>query len=324
MDKYEPLLQNTNNKYTIFPIKHIDIYKFYEMHTSAIWFDNEIDMVSDLNDWKVLTDNEKYFIKHVLAFFAASDGIIMENLSTNFCSEVQVAEARSFYSIQMFMENIHSITYSKLIETYIKSPEEKLTLFNAIETMPAIRKKAEWAKKWINSEARFAMRLVAVLFVEGLFFSAAFAAIYYIGEKGIMPGLCMSNSFIARDEGMHCDFATLLYNNYVVNKLSQEEIDELIEEAVDIEKEFSTESLPCSLLGMNSDMMSTYIEYIAHRLVSQLGYTSKFANAKNPFGFMDKICLQQQTSFFDTKVSEYKKNTTVQKTKGKVNFRAAF
>lgn len=304
----EPLLQNTNNKYTIFPIKYNDIFKFYETHVKAIWFDNEVDMSNDLNDWKKLTGDEKFFIKHILAFFASSDGIIMENLSTNFCSEIQIAEARSFYSIQMFMENIHSITYSKLIETYVDSPVEKNKLFNAIESMPSIKKKAEWAKKWIDSDDGLATRLVAFIIVEGLFFSGAFAAIYWIKQKGILSGLCKSNDFIARDEGLHVEFGTLLYTKYIANKLSQEAITNLITEAVNIEKEFIIESLPCSLLGMNSEMMNTYIEFVANRLITHLGYTSPY-DVKNPFGFMDCIALQNQNNFFDSKNTEYQKST---------------
>lgn len=324
MSNIEPLTQNNNNKYTIFPIIYHDIYNFALKHKEAIWFTNEIDMAGDLDDWAKLGDNEKYFIKHVLAFFAAADGVIMENLSVNFCNEIQVAEARQFYSVQMFMESEHNLTYSTLIETYIDNSDEKLQLFNAIENFPAIRRKADWAAKWITSDASLAKRLVAVLFVENIFFSGAFCAIYFIGELGIMKGLCSSNNFIARDEGMHCDFAILLYTKYIVNKLSQDEITKLITEAVDIEKEFIIESLPCALLGMNSTMMSQYIEYVAHRVVSQLGYTSPYKNAKCPFGFMDKICLQNQSSFFDVKPTEYKKNIRVQKSKLVVNFDADF
>ncbi len=305
-DFNEPLLQNSDNKYTIFPIKHADIFKHYQLHVAAIWFDAEISLYKDIKDWESMSDNEQFFIKHVLAFFAASDGIIMENISANFGTEMQVAEVRAFYSVQMFMENIHSITYSKIIDTYIKDSEEKLKLFNAIETMPAIKKKARWAEKWITSDASLASRLFAVCMIEGIFFSGAFAAIYFISEKGILPGLSHSNALIARDEGMHCDFAVLLYTKYIVNKLSQSEVDEIVNEAVEIEKEFINESLPCALIGMNAEMMSQYIEYIANRLVSQFGYTTKWANVECPFGFMDKICLQQQNSFFDVKVSEYK------------------
>ena len=324
MSQVEPLTLNTNNKYTIFPIKYHDIYNFALKHKEAIWFTNEIDMAGDIDDWGKLGDNEKYFIKHVLAFFAASDGIIMENLSTNFCNEIQVAEVRQFYSVQMFMESEHNLTYSTLIETYIDNSDERIQLFNAIENFPAIRRKASWAAKWITSDASLAKRLVAVLFVENIFFSGAFCAIYFIGEMGIMKGLCSSNRFIARDEGMHCDFAVLLYTKYIVNKLSQDEITELITEAVDIEKEFINESLPCALLGMNAAMMSQYIEYVAHRVVSQLGYISPYISAKCPFGFMDKICLQNQSSFFDVRVTEYKKDVRAQKSKLAVNFDADF
>lgn len=303
----EPLLQNRHNKYTIFPIEYQDIWNYYTIHFKAIWFVDDIDITKDLNDWKKLTNDEKYFIKHVLAFFAASDGIIMENLSTNFCTEVQVAEARAFYSMQMFSENIHSIMYSRLIETYVTNRDEKNVLFNAIETMPAVTRKAEWAKKWIDCNSGFATRLIAFIIVEGLFFSGAFCSIYWIGEKGIMPGLTNSNAYIARDESLHVEFGTLLYNKYVVNKLTQLEITDIITEAVEIEKSFIIDALPCALLGMNATMMSTYIEFVADRLVSKLGYESPFKGVKCPFGFMDKICLQNQTSFFDGRPTEYQK-----------------
>lgn len=304
----EPLTQNTDNKYTIFPIKYHDIWKLALKQKEAEWLATEIDYSGDLNDWKKIGDNEKHFIKHILAFFAASDGIIMENLAANFSVEIQVAEARYFYATQTAMEAEHSLTYSMLIDTFINNSEEKNNLFNAIETLPAISKKAKWAAKWISSEASLGARIFAIILVEGLFFSGAFCAIYFIAEMGIMHNLCASNAFIARDEGMHCDFGTLLYTKYIVNKLSQEEVTNIITEAVDIEKEFIIEALPCSLLGMNSSMMSTYIEFVAHRLVSQLGYTSPYANSKCPFGFMDKICLQNQSSFFDVKPTEYKKD----------------
>lgn len=303
----EPLLQNTSNKYTIFPINNISIWESYLNHKKCIWFDDEVDISGDNNDWKKLNENEKFFIKHILAFFASSDGIIMENLAANFLNEVQMAEARAFYSLQMFMENIHSVMYSKLIETYVSNTNEKIKLFNAVESMPAIKSKAEWAKRWISSDSRFAMRLVAFTIVEGLFFSGAFCSIYWLSERGLMPGLCMSNEFIARDEKLHVEFGALLYTKHVVNKLSQDEINELITDAVRIEKEFITESLPVSLLGMNSNMMMQYIEYVAGRLITILGHKSPYENIKNPFPFMDRISLQNQTNFFDTRVSEYQR-----------------
>lgn len=320
----EPLLQKSDKRYVIFPIEHHDIYKFYKDHEDSKWPVKKIDMASDLPDWKKLDEPVKKLIKHILAFFAASDGIIMENLSENFCSEVQWAEVRAFYAVQNYMENIHSITYSKLIETYVESTEEKLALFNAIESMPAIRAKARWAEKWISSKASFAKRLVAFAIVEGLFFSVAFAIIYFVGELRKMPGLCMSNDYISRDEGMHVDFAVLLYTKHIVNKITQEEIDEMIYEAVDIEKAFVNETMPEPLLGMNAMLMHQYVEYIAHRLMSQFGYTTKFKDVKCPFAFMDKIALQQQVSFFDGRVSEYRTDETGTKIKKAFNSNADF
>jgi len=323
--KEEPLLQNTYNKYVSLPIQHSDMDKFYNTHVDTMWFVNEVDLTRDIIHWQKLSDDEKYFIKHILAFFAASDGIIMENIFINFANEIQRSEARSFYAIQNFMEDIHSKMYSKLIITYIEDPNEQNKLFNSIETMPAIQKKAKWAEKWISSNANLAKRLVAFMIVEGLFFSGAFCSIYWLGEKNVMPGLCASNQFIARDEALHVEFGVLLYTKYIVNKLSQDEITDLIVEAVDIEKFFITEALPCSLLGMNAKLMTQYIEYVAHRLMCQLGYTTPYKDAKNPFGFMDKIVLQNQTSFFDERVTEYRKNKTVKKEEiVKLNFDADF
>lgn len=314
----EPLLQNTSNKYVSLPIQYPEMERFYNLHVDAIWFVNIIDFSNDMRDFKKLSKDAQYFIKHVLAFFAASDGIIMENISTNFAQEIQVSEARSFYAIQMFMEDIHSRSYSKLITTYAEDSEEQNKLFNAIETMPAITKKARWAERWISSNASFGKRLFAFAIVEGLFFSGAFCALFWLKEQNIMHGLTKSNEYIARDEALHVCFAVYLYVTHVVNKLSQEEVTELITEAVTIEKEFINEALPCALLGMNAAMMSEYIEFVAHRLMTQFGYTSPFAAAKCPFGFMDKIALQNQTNFFDRTPSEYKKNTT--HVKAEINF----
>lgn len=304
----EPLLSNTDNKYTIFPIQHDDIWQAFQTHKKALWIAEDINMAKDLQDWANLSDDEQHFIKYVLAFFAASDGIVMENLVERFCNDVQIAEARSFYTMQMFIENEHSITYSKLIETYISDRNEKLKLFNAIEHLPAVQKKAKWAKKWIESADSFATRLVAFAAVEGIFFSGSFCCIYWLAERGVMPGLCMSNDLISRDEGLHCDFAILLYTKYIQNKLSQEQLHAIISEAVEIEKEFVTESLPCSLLGMNSKNMKQYIEFVANRLVKQLGYLPIFKNAKQPFAFMDRIALNNRTNFFESRVTEYQKN----------------
>jgi ribonucleotide reductase beta subunit family protein with ferritin-like domain len=296
-----------SNKYTMFPIEYLDIWKMFETHEKLFWFPNEIDMTVDLKDWKKLSSDEQFFIKHVLAFFAASDGIVMENLSTRFASEVQISEARAFYTIQNHIELIHSIVYSRLIDTYISDMVEKNKLFNAIANFPAIKSKSDWAIKWIESSNSFATRLVAFAIVEGVFFSGSFCCIYWLKERGVMPGLCLSNDFIARDESLHTDFGTMLYRNYIVNKLSQKQIDTIIREAVAIEKQFILEALPCSLLGMNSKLMETYIEYVANRLVSQLGYDEIFPGVTQPFAFMDRICLTNHTNFFEARATEYQR-----------------
>jgi len=305
MNTSELLLQNLSNKYTIFPVKYADIWNMFITHKKAIWFVDEVDLSKDLTYWKELSKNEQHFIKHVLAFFAASDGIVMENLASRFCNDIQIAEARAFYAMQMFIENEHSIMYSRLIETYIGDEVEKDSLFNAIETMPAIQKKAEWAKKWIESGDNFASRLVAFAAVEGIFFSGSFCCIYWLKEKGTMPGLCMSNDFIARDESIHCEFAILLYTQYIQNKLEDETFYSIIKEAVEIEKEFITESLPCSLLGMNATLMAQYIEFVANRLIMQLGYNELYPGIRNPFSFMERICLESATNFFDKRETNY-------------------
>jgi ribonucleotide reductase beta subunit family protein with ferritin-like domain len=308
----EPLLIDSNNKYVKLPVHFHDIEKFHTTQVDLIWHVNEIDLTTDLQDWVKLNDDEKLFIKHILAFFSASDGIVMKNISTNFANEIQHSEAISFYAAQNFIEDIHAQMYSKLIVTYIPDLVEQNRLLNAINTIPAIAKKAQWAEKWISSDASLGKRLLAFAIVEGIFFSAAFLAIYWISEKQIMKGLCASNSFIARDEALHVEFAVLLYTKYVVNKLSQEEVTELIIEAVNIEKEFIIDSIPCKLLGINSAMMSEYIEFVSHRLMVQFGYTSPYGSAKCLFPFMDKISLASQTNFFDEVPTEYRKNKTVQ------------
>lgn len=320
----EPLLINKSNKYTIFPLVYPDIYQFFINHKKLIWFVNDIDFTKDQKDWAKLTADEQFFIKHVLAFFAASDGVVLENISTNFCAEIQVAEARAFYAMQMFSENEHSITYSTLIDTYITDKEEKLKLFNAIETMPSIMAKAVWAKRWIDSDAGLATRLLAFMCVEGIFFSGSFCSIYWLGERGILSGLTNSNAYIARDENLHCEFAAHLYNKYIINKLTQEEVTNMITEVVAIEKEFIVDALPCKLLGMNSDMMSRYIEFVANSLIVQLGYTTIWAGVQNPFPFMDKISLQNQTSFFDSRPTEYQKGVEHIQDFNKMDFDADF
>jgi ribonucleoside-diphosphate reductase beta chain len=301
----EYLLKENPNRFVIFPIKHPDIWEAFQKHRRAFWVESEVDLTPDLKDWEILSDNEKHFIKNILAFFAASDGIVMENLGVRFFKDIQIPEARCFYSIQMLMESIHGIMYSQLIDTYVSDADEKNKLFNAIETIPSVKRKADWACKWIDSDDTFATRLVAFAAVEGIFFSGSFCCIYWLNESGRMPGLCKSNDFIARDEGMHTDFACLLYSKYVNNKLTDERIHEIISEAVNIEIEFITESLPCDLLGMNAELMKQYIKYVANRLVLQLGHSEIFPNTKQPFGFMDRICLDGKTNFFEARVSEY-------------------
>ena len=308
MDKEEYLLKENPNRFVIFPIKHNDIWESFQTHRKAFWVESEVDLTVDLKDWNLLNNNEKHFIKNVLAFFAASDGIIMENLGARFIKDIQIPEARCFYSMQMLAESIHSIMYSQLIDTYITDANEKNNLFNAIHTIPSVKKKGEWACKWISSNDNFATRLIAFAAVEGIFFSGSFCCIYWLNESGRMPGLCKSNDFIARDEGMHTDFACLLYSKYIEIKLSDSDVYKIITEAVDIEIEFITESLPCNLLGMNSELMIQYIKFVANRLVLQLGHNPVFPNIKQPFGFMDRICLENKTNFFESRVTEYQKD----------------
>ena len=302
----EPILKDNPDRFVLFPIQHDDIWKFYKDSEASFWTAEEIDLSQDLSDWEnKLNDDERYFIKHVLAFFAASDGIVNENLAENFVAEVQYTEAKFFYGFQIMMENIHSETYSLLIDTYIKDVKEKDYLFNAIETFPPVRKKADWALRWIENGS-FAERIVAFAAVEGIFFSGSFCSIFWLKKRGLMPGLTFSNELISRDEGMHMDFACLLYNNHIVNKLSNEKVTKIISDAVDIEKEFVTESLPVRLIGMNADLMSQYIEFVADRLLSELG-CDKIYNTTNPFDFMDMISLQGKTNFFEKRVAEYQK-----------------
>lgn len=304
MEIEEPLLKEDPNRYVLFPIQHDDIWKMYKKQMDCFWRAEEIDLSKDIDDWNKLGKNEQYFIKMVLAFFAASDGIVLENLGIRFMSEVQPAEAKAFYSFQMMMENIHSELYSQLIDTYVRDSSEKKTLFEAIDNFPCIKKKADWAIKWIQDQkSNFARRLVAFACVEGIFFSGSFCAIYWLKKRGLMPGLTLSNQFISRDEGMHTDFAVLLYSK-LLNKLSQEEIHKIIEEAVEIEKEFICDALPCRLIGMNSTLMSQYIEFVADRLVVQLGY-EKIFHSGNPFDFMEMISVENKSNFFETRVSEY-------------------
>lgn len=301
----EPILKENKNRFVLFPINKNDIWEFYKKAEASFWTAEEIDLSQDLKDWENLNDGERHFISHVLAFFAASDGIVNENLAVNFLAEVQYTEAKFFYGFQIAIENIHSETYSLLIDTYVKDSQEKNKLFNAIDTMDCVKKKAEWALRWIE-DASFQERLVAFAAVEGIFFSGSFCSIFWLKKRGLMPGLSFSNELISRDEGLHCDFACLLYNNHIVNKLSVERVTEIIADAVTIEKEFVTDAIPVKLIGMNADLMCQYIEFVADRLLAELG-CPKIYTSTNPFDFMDMISLQGKTNFFEKRVGEYQK-----------------
>ncbi len=302
----EPLLEDVDNRFVIFPIQQDDIWQMYKKAEASFWTAEEIDLAQDLKDWdEKLNDDERHFITHVLAFFAASDGIVNENLAVNFLEEVKSPEARCFYGFQVAIENIHAETYSLLIDTYIKDPEEKHRLFNALDTVPCVKKKAEWALRWID-KGNFAERLIAFAAVEGIFFSGSFCSIFWLKKRGLMPGLSFSNELISRDEGLHCDFACLLYTNYLQNKLSNETVVEIIKDAVEIEKEFVTDALPVRLIGMNAEMMTQYIEFVADRLLLELGCEKQY-HTENPFDFMEMISLQGKTNFFERRVSEYSK-----------------
>jgi ribonucleoside-diphosphate reductase beta chain len=309
----EKILVENKNRFVLFPLQHHDIWNYYKKAEASFWTAEEIDLSADLADWEKLNEGEKHFVKHVLAFFAASDGIVNENLAENFVSEVQYTEAKFFYGFQIMMENIHSETYSLLIDTYIKDKAEQNHLFNAIDTVPAVQKKAEWALKkaewalkWIGSES-FVERLIAFAAVEGIFFSGSFCSIFWLKKRGLMPGLSFSNELISRDEGLHTDFAVHLYNNHIENKLSKERLIEIIGSALEIEKEFISESLPVSLIGMNSDLMKQYLEYVSDRLLIDLG-VGKIYNSENPFDFMKNIAMENKTNFFEKRVSEYSKS----------------
>jgi ribonucleotide reductase beta subunit family protein with ferritin-like domain len=304
-DLDEPLLQENKQRFVLFPIKHPQVWEMYKKAEASFWTAEEIDLAHDMVDFQKLTENEKHFVTNVLAFFAASDGIVNENLCERFASEVQMPEARCFYGFQIAMENIHSETYSLLIDSYIKDASERERLFNAIETVPCVQKKANWAMRWIGDGSRFAQRLVAFAVVEGIFFSGSFCAIFWLKKRGLMPGLTFSNELISRDEGMHCDFACLLYS-MLEKKLTDQEVHELVGDAVVHEKEFLCEALPVDLIGMNSRMMSDYIEFVAHRLLVALG-APKLYNTVNPFDWMELISLQGKTNFFEKRVSEYQK-----------------
>jgi ribonucleoside-diphosphate reductase subunit M2 len=300
----EPILAPDDNRFVMFPIAHDDIWQMYKKQVDCFWRAEEIDLTKDLTHWEGLEKDERHFISMILAFFAASDGIVLENLASRFMNEVQVAEARAFYGFQIAMENIHSHTYSLLIETYIKDSLEKNNLFHAIENFPCIKKKSDWAQKWIHdNRSSFATRLVAFACVEGIFFSGAFCSIFWLKKRGLLPGLTFSNELISRDEALHCEFAILLYSK-LLKKMDKARIHEIIKEAVDIETEFICEALPCRLIGMNSELMTQYIQFVADRLCVQLGY-KKIYNVTNPFQFMETISLESKTNFFEKRVSDY-------------------
>lgn len=321
----EFLLKENKDRFTLFPIKNTDIWKAYKKAEASFWTAEEMDLSKDTRDWEALNDNERFFIKHILAFFAGSDGIVNENLVQNFANEVQIPEARCFYGFQIAIENIHSEVYSILIDKFITDSNEKNTLFRAIHTVPCVSKKANWALNWLDSSKNsFAERLVAFATVEGIFFSGSFCAIYWLKKRGVMPGLTFSNELISRDEGMHTDFAVLLYSK-LNNKLSQDKIYSVIGNAVEIEKEFINEAIPCALIGMNSELMSQYIEFVADRLIVQLGY-SKLYNTENPFDFMQLISIENKTNFFEKRVGEYSlSNVNVDgKTNDEITFNEEF
>jgi ribonucleotide reductase beta subunit family protein with ferritin-like domain len=300
----EPLLKPDENRFVMFPIQHNDIWKMYKKSVDSFWVPQEVDLSKDLKDWNKLSNDEQHFIKMVLAFFAASDGLVLENLASRFMNDVQLSEARAFYGFQIAIENIHSEMYSLLIDTYIRDSAEKATLFNALENFPCIAKKGDWAKKWINDKrSSFATRLVAFAVIEGIFFSSSFSAIYWIKKRGLMPGLTFSNELISRDEALHTEFAILLYSK-IQRKLTKKKIHEIIKDAVEIEKEFITEAIPCRMIGMNSKLMCQYIEFVADRLVVQLGY-EKIYNSANPFDFMELISMESKVNFFERTNSEY-------------------
>lgn len=307
----DPILTPSPSRFTTFPIRYPDLWALYKKAIGSFWTVEEIDLASDLKDWDRLNDSERHFIKTVLAFFAASDGIVMENIDLNFSNDVQIAEARSFYAYQSFNESIHSETYSLMIDKLVKDQYEKESLFKAIETVPAVKKKAEWALRWIGGGAPFAQRLVAFACVEGIFFSGSFCSIFWLKKRGLMPGLSFSNELISRDEGLHQEFAVTLYHN-LQDKLSDSTMVQIVREALEIESEFITEALPCRLIGMDSDSMREYIKFVASRLLKQLGCTQKAIVAENPFDWMENISLEGKTNFFEKRVGDYSKHMVVE------------
>ena len=307
----DPILTTSTSRFTTFPIRYSDLWALYKKAIGSFWTVEEIDLAADLKDWERLNDSERHFIKTILAFFAASDGIVMENIDLNFSKDVQIAEARSFYAYQSFNESIHSETYSLMIDKLVKDQEEKASLFKAIETVPAVKKKAEWALRWIGGEAPFAQRLVAFACVEGIFFSGSFCAIFWLKKRGLMPGLSFSNELISRDEGLHQEFAVTLYS-HLKEKLDDNTIFQIVIEALDIEREFITEALPCRLIGMDADSMTGYIKFVAQRLLTQLGCTQHSIMASNPFDWMENISLEGKTNFFEKRVGEYSKHVVAE------------
>ena len=312
----ELILTENKDRFVLFPIVHHDIWKYYKQAEASFWTAEEIDLSQDLRDWENLNDGERHFITHVLAFFAASDGIVNENLAEHFVGEVQYTEAKFFYGFQIAMENVHSETYSLLIDTYVKNPQEKDKLLHAIETMDCVKKKAEWALRWIDN-GNFQERLIAFAAVEGIFFSGSFCSIFWLKKRGLMPGLTFSNELISRDEGLHCDFACHLYTKHISNKLPVETVVGIIKDAVEIEKEFVTDSLPVNLIGMNAALMCQYIEFVADRLLDELTGT-KVYNATNPFDFMEMISLRGKTNFFEKRVAEYQKAGVMKSTEKEI------
>jgi ribonucleoside-diphosphate reductase beta chain len=301
----EKILMENPNRFVIFPIQHNDIWEYYKMHQAALWTAEEVDLTNDIRDWNNLSENEQYFVKNILSFFAASDGIVNENLAENFYREVQYPEAKFFYGFQLMMENIHSLMYSLLIDTYISNEEEKNLCFTALDNLPAVQKKAKWAFDWIDKSS-FQERLVAFAAVEGIFFSGSFCSIFWLKSRGIMQGLCNANSLIFKDENLHCDFAIHLLNNHIENKPSEKKIREILLSALEIEKEFITESLPVSLIGMNSNLMKQYLEFVVDGLLVKLGCKKEF-NVEQPFKFMEQIAVETKGNFFESRTVEYQK-----------------
>lgn len=307
----DPILTTSTSRFTTFPIRYPDLWALYKKAIGSFWTVEEIDLAADLKDWDKLNSDEQHFIKMVLAFFAASDGIVMENIDLNFSKDVQIAEARSFYSYQGFNESIHSETYSLMIDKLVRDQEEKAGLFRAIETVPAVKKKAEWALRWMGGEAPFAQRLVAFACVEGIFFSGSFCSIFWLKKRGLMPGLSFSNELISRDEGLHQEFAVTLYHN-LQTKLADDTVHRIVREALDIESEFITEALPCRLIGMDAESMREYIKFVAQRLLTQLGCTQHSSVASNPFDWMENISLEGKTNFFEKRVGDYSKHMVIE------------